>query len=155
MKKNTVNNPLSPEALLAEMPIEPSRSFADRVLADCEIEAMLREMPVDAGKDFAQKTVERAQIRHARPLRFRVWDRVAATGIAVAAVVAFLAGMNLARNADTVLASRVELAVNSDPELSQLAQEEPDSLSFDELLAASEILSTIDPAVLEIFAYND
>jgi len=154
MNKKTAEH-IDLEALLAEMPVEPDKDFADRVLADCKIEKLLREMPLEPEKKFSEKTLQAAKPSR-KPLgNLMPWLRLTvAAGIAAVSVV-FLWKTTPADNAEIALISRIEQTVQNDPELSLLAQSEDDSLFFDELLNTSEILSNIDPAVLEIFAYND
>lgn len=139
------------DALLGEMPIEPGNDFAERVLADCEIRKMLREMPIEPSKDFAKKTIASAYPKSGNCMRFNYLSRFAAA--AIIAIGIFTVVMKSGTEAS--LASRIELALQNDPELSFLAQADDESPSFDELIAASEILANIDPSILEIFAYND
>lgn len=140
------------DTLLASMPVEPSESFADRVIADYAIDRQLREMPLEPSEDFVEKTLAAVQSSR-KPHTLFVFMRRFAAAACIAAVL-FLT-INSKTGTETSLASRVEAAVQGDPELRMLAQTDEDSISFDELLAASEILSTIDPSVLEILAYND
>ena len=119
------------------------------------VEALLSEMPVEPSKDFAAKTLAAARTsRTTNVIRFLSRFAVAASVAVVAASALWLKHETGARP-EKALAFRIEQAVQSDPELSMLARTDDDSLLLDELLAASEILSTIDPSVLEIFAYND
>lgn len=155
MKPDSANKLPDLENLLAEMPAEPSASFTDRVLADYAIETMLREMPVVPDENFVETTLDKSQAPRRRFPGIVFLSRAVAAGIAVAATAVFLFKNETAIRAELALASRVEQAVKSDPELSLLAQTDDESPSFDDLLFASEILSTIDPSVLEIFAYND
>lgn len=154
MKEKSAENVRTVEALLSEMPVEPSKDFADRVLADFPIDTLLREMPIEPSKDFAAKTLAAARTpRTTNVIRFLSRFAVAASVAVVAASALWLKQTGV--RPEKALAFRIEQAVQSDPELSMLACADDDSLLLDELLAASEILSTIDPSVLEIFAYND
>ncbi len=155
MKEKSAEDVHTVEALLSEMPVEPSKDFADRVLADFPIDALLREMPLEPSKDFAAKTLAAARTnRTTNVIRFLSRFAVAASVAVVAASALWLKPAS-GVHSEKALAFRIEQAVRSDPELSMLAGTDDDSLLLDELLAASEILSTIDPSVLEIFAYND
>lgn len=152
-KKSTTH--INLEALLAEMPVEPSADFAERVLADYKIENLLREMPLEAKKDFAEKTLAKATpSRKPHTQLLRLAHLAAAASVAATSAV-LLWKTEFIGKTEITLASRIEQTVQNDPELSALAQAEDDSLFFDELLNTSEILSNIDPTVLEIFAYND
>ena len=155
MKEKSAEDIRTVEALLSEMPVEPSEDFSDRVLADFPIDTLLREMPIEPSKDFAAKTLAAARTpRTTNVIRFLSRFAVAAS-VAVVAASALWLKHETGIRPEKALAFRIEQAVQSDPELSLLASADDDSLLLDELLAASEILSTIDPSVLEIFAYND
>lgn len=143
------------DALLAEMPVEPSKGFAERVLADCKIEKLLQEMPLEPQKEFAEETLTAARRSRRTRANFFHWIHFAAAAGVAAVSAVFLWEAKPAYNAETAWISRIEQTVQNDPELSLLAQTEDDSFLFDELLSTSEILSSIDPSVLEIFAYND
>lgn len=165
MKKTSSNlPPKSLDALLAEMPLEPRDDFADRVI-ECmadnstKIERALRAMPIVPDPAFEEKAVA-AMTQKSNSLAFPVRNFVhrfstIAAGLAVFAGAWFLAAPQYRAHANARLAEHITQTVQSDPELYALAQDDDDELSFDELLVASQILAAIDPANLEILAYND
>lgn len=156
MKKTSQKTTEPLDALLTDMPIAPSRDFADHVLAAHQLESLFREMPIEASPDFAERTVAAADVsRRKSEITFPQRLAAVAASFAVATVAVFIAKNEITENHALSLSSRIEQTLLNDPELSELAASEDNSPSFDEWLAASEILSAIDPNVLEIFACND
>lgn len=158
--------------LLKEMPAEPRGDFPSRVLAelyanDRRIARLLGETPVVPASGFAEKTLAALRVAkkesaagNAVPFRSprffagtRLFRAAAlAASLAIVCGVAVRVGGNGSANR---LEERLAQTLADDPELYALAQAEDEAPSFDELLEASQILSNIDPNVLEIFAYND
>lgn len=161
---STDQNKKSLDALLAEMPLEPREDFADRVL-ECiadhsvKIERALKASPVEPNRTFTEKTVAAIEATRATkdPFTQRFVRRFAALAASLAVVAGtwFMLAPKAGEYTTNSLAEHVAHAVQSDPELYAMTQDGEDSLSFDEFLAASQILATIDPSNLEILAYND
>ena len=170
MKNNGAQLEKTIDAMLAKMPVEPRADFADRVLAaekksDAKISAMLREMPIEPSENFAENVIKKYPFpdaptarRHFFPLHF---TEVAIVGtfaamLAIAAVPALFFQHGNAAAKSAVLATKVAAALANDPELYALAQaEDADAISLDELISASEILTAVDPATIEILASNE
>lgn len=156
------------DALLAGKPVEAGADFRRRVLsalADECIDAKLSEMPAEVPADFASR-VMRAVAEEARgnvvafPARAKIFRvaRFVAAGVAAAVAVAF----GVISFSDGIfsapLSDRVELAVNADPELARLAASDDDEFSFDDVLAASQLLKVLNEnttETAEFFAYYE
>lgn len=151
------------------MPIAPREDFANRVCAAVAEEALtgtLAAQPIEASADFADRVM--AEIgapaetaadntasfpRAARTVRFL---RFAAAATATAAAICF-ALFPAVRSEKMSLSEQVAAAVESDPELAQLAAAD-DDLSFDEFVAASQLLKVLNDnsaETEEFFAYYE
>jgi len=165
------------DALLAGTPVEPSADFSRRVfsaLADARLDEKLSESPLGVPADFSERVMQAIATDSAknvcendnvvafpRVAKFFCRTRFAFAGTAVAAAVAVALGLFVFRgeNLPEPLSDRVEVVINSDPELARLAAVGDDEqFSYDDLLAASQLLTVLNEntaAATEFFAYYE
>lgn len=162
------------DALLERKPVEPSADFSRRVfsaIADSRLDEKLSERPVAVADDFsdrvmraiAEESQKRSEENNAvafpRLVKFFKNTRVAFAG--ASAIVAIAVGIFAfsVEKTHVTLSDRVEVAINSDPELARLAAvEDEEMLSYDDLLAASQLLTMLNEnnaAATEFFAYYE
>ncbi len=177
MNKNETDK-ITIEALLAEMPVEPSKDFCDRVLSEIKkeerLDALLAENPVEPSHDFVERTMEKISTNSTRPSRVvrifrfagnvvkfppqarRVTGLVAACAVlAIAISPLFVCELPRTHHTHSIaIANSVADTVRNDPELYALWTDDEAS-SFDDLLAVSEIISAADLSTLELLASND
>lgn len=158
--KNTVDEKL--DALLAEMPVEASADFSDRIfdaLSDEVIAERLAALPVEPSAEFADRVM--AEIASSDNVvvfpRRREFFRISFGAVAgVAAVCVACFGMFAQKEQN--LSELVAQAVESDPELVALVTPEEETYSLDDLLAASQLLTVLNEystETAEIFAYYE
>lgn len=168
MKKNaTVDADRRLEALLSEMPLEPSGDFARRACEACSNEILngeLARMPVVPSADFSDRVMaeilsEKEKNTFAFPLRFSVFHRALRVSVAGAvAVFAVCVGIFSLGRKSVTLNEQVASALDSDPELVRLATADEADFTLGELVAASQLLMTLNDnsdETSDFFAYYE